>query len=340
MKYICADCINDLELKYYILSLENIAHCDCCGSASSVIELKELYDFFTEFFNCLVVSESSSRNIIQLLEDDWSFFSNSIVAEKILGFVLNTCPNHIISVQVNVDYSEEIYDNINHWDMLKENLKSKSRYITDINYLINDLGWDGFFESQVSLGSEEKLYRARIHHRSQNAYDKTDMKAPPAQNATAGRANPMGIPYLYLSDNEDTVLHEIRATLHDEISLATFIKKSIYTDDILLADFTAIPYLYVQYNVSAKIKSVLLKQRISKDLSKPIRRYDSELDYIPTQFICEFIRLFTDVKGIKFRSSLHDSGVNFVLFDQELMDCIEVNKMQITEKIIKSQLFK
>ncbi|OYQ90404.1 hypothetical protein B9T10_03540 [Wohlfahrtiimonas chitiniclastica] len=289
--------------------------------------------------SCLVVSKNSSGNIIDLLQKDWSFFSNRAAAEKILSFVLEACPNHINSISQNIDYSEEIYDNINYWDILKGKLKSESRYITDINYLINDLGWDGFFESQTSLRDDERLYRARVHHCSQNVYDKSDMKAPPAKNSVAGRANPMGIPYLYLSDNEDTVLHEIRASLHDEISLATFIKGKTCKEKILLADFTESPYLYVQYNVGIKIKSVLLKQRISKDLSKPIRRYDSELDYIPTQFICEFIKLFTNVKGIKFLSSLHSGGINFVLFEQDLVDCVSVNRIKITEKIIKSQSF-
>lgn len=52
MKYICADCIKDFELNHYILSLGHIDNCECCRSKSSVIELKELYDFFTELFSC------------------------------------------------------------------------------------------------------------------------------------------------------------------------------------------------------------------------------------------------------------------------------------------------
>ncbi len=56
------------------------------------------------------------------------------------------------------------------------------------------------------------------------------------------------------------------------------------------------------------------KQKISIDLSKPMRRYDNEIEYIPTQFICEFIKVFTGASGIKFSSSLHPSGNNFVIF--------------------------
>ena len=79
-----------------------------------------------------------------------------------------------------------------------------------------------------------------------------------------------------------------------------------------------------------RIKSTLLKQLISKDLSKPMRRYDSELDYIPTQFICEFIRVFIDVDGIKFKSSLHKFGNNLVIFDQHIMGCTDVKRVQVS----------
>lgn len=60
-----------------------------------------------------------------------------------------------------------------------------------------------------------------------------------------------------------------------------------------------------------------------------MRRYDSELEYVPTQFICEFIKVYTGVHGIKFKSSLHAPGNNFVIFDKEIMECIEVNQVKI-----------
>ncbi|WP_228402509.1 RES domain-containing protein [Chryseobacterium sp. RU33C] len=68
-----------------------------------------------------------------------------------------------------------------------------------------------------------------------------------------------------------------------------------------------------------------------------MRRYDSELDYIPTQFICEFIKIFTGVQGIKFRSSVHITGNNLVIFNQELMECISVKKVKINQLNIRSR---
>ena len=70
-----------------------------------------------------------------------------------------------------------------------------------------------------------------------------------------------------------------------------------------------------------------------------MRRYDSELDYIPTQFICEFIKIFTNVQGIKFKSSLHNAGSNLVLFNSGTMKCRNVKKVQISKSSFASFLF-
>ena len=117
-----------------------------------------------------------------------------------------------------------------------------------------------------------------------------EMGAPPREKSTAGRANVNGIPCLYLCDESETVLYEVRAAYLDEISVGTFIQKD-KNKQIKIADFSSTLSLYANYfepDWTDLIKSRLLTSVISRDLSKPMRRYDSELEYIPTQFICEF----------------------------------------------------
>lgn len=58
---------------------------------------------------------------------------------------------------------------------------------------------------------------------------------------------------------------------------------------------------------------------------------------IPTQFICEYIRFFTKADGIQFYSSLEMNGVNVVLFNQENIECIDVEVHQIEEVKINSR---
>lgn len=70
-----------------------------------------------------------------------------------------------------------------------------------------------------------------------------------------------------------------------------------------------------------------------------MRRSDSELEYIPTQFICEFIRYITGAEGILFASSLYDKGKNFVLFSQEKVICESVELHRVTKVEIESKKY-
>src|SRR5690606_22135372 len=316
MEFVCKECFSDKELKGFIISLDNKGNCDCCKNTEvEIIRIEELFDFFKELFDNFKVVENG-ESLVSKIQGNWSLFSNLENAHNILNFVISKLDTHIQSSEISVDFNDDIKENIGYWSHLKEQLKWERRYLTNINLLTDDLGWDGFFESKIVLQKEDVFYRARLHHNANaDVFSEKEMYSPPKKNASAGRANPAGIPYLYLSDNEETILYEIRAAFLDEVSIASFSLKPEVDTEIYISDFTEVPTLFHPNEVNQKIKSTLLKQVISKDLSKPMRRYDSELDYVPTQFICEFIRIFTGVKGIKFRSSLHNVGNNLVLFD-------------------------
>jgi hypothetical protein len=162
------------------------------------------------------------------------------------------------------------------------------------------------------------------------------------EKVLAGRANPQGIPFLYLSEAKSTTLYEIRASYLDEISIATF--KII--EPIKLIDFTSALQVSI-FDASQQFSTldefvigILLKKKISADLSRPQRRYDSELEYIPTQFICEFIKHLTGADGIKFSSSLDsDIGNNIVLFATKKVECIAVERVRINKINIDSEPF-
>ena len=347
MRYVCKNCFSDEELIGLIISQGNKADCDCCNSKNvEAIEFAELLDFFKDLFENFQVKEhSEGKNLISLIQGNWNFFSSLDCGTKILNEALNKTQSDISDSAVLVDFSDEILDNINYWFTLKEQLKWEKRYFTNIQTLTEDLGWDGFFESKTIVQNDVSYFRARLHTEPEKAtYPIEEMSSPPREFASAGRANALGIPFLYLSDNEETVLYEIRASYLDEVSVATFTKNEEYTNsetnnEVRISDFTETSTLY-HPNFSAvrnNIKSTLLKQLISRDLSKPMRRYDSELDYIPTQFICEFIKVFTNVQGIKFSSSLHNTGSNLVLFDSDTMKCRSVKKVKVSEVQIRSQ---
>ena len=326
------------ELRGFILSQGIIGNCDSCENTEiEVIAIEELLDFFKELFDNFQLNPNG-KSLISLIQGNWSLFRNLECSHKILNDTLNKLGSTITNSEELVDFSEEILENINYWFKLKDQLKWERRYFTDINYITDDLGWDSFFESKVIIKGDDIYYRARLHSNAdEDFFSDKQMFCPPKEISTAGRANPIGIPYLYLSDNEETILYEIRASYLDEVSVATFSLKQENEVEVIISDFTETPTLYHPNGVNKRIKSTLLKQLISRDLSKPMRRYDSELDYIPTQFICEFIKIFTNVQGIKFRSSLHNVGNNLVIFNQDIMNCTSVKKVQVSKVNIKSR---
>jgi len=338
MQFVCKNCFADKELNGFITSQNTIGDCCCCGSKDvEIIPIEELFDFFKELFENFQPKLSGER-FISKIQSNWSLFRNITIGQKILDFTLSQIDTPFKTSRELADFNDEILENVNFWLKLKEQLKWDRRYLTNIGYLTDDLGWDSFFESTTVIKLKDIFYRARLHKNAdEKLFLNEDMFCPKKELSYAGRANPIGIPYLYLSDNEDTVLYEIRASYLDEVSVASFRLKQDLTQNIVISDFTETPSLYAPSEVNKRIKSTLLKQIISRDLSKPMRRYDSELDYIPTQFICEFIKVFTNVQGIKFSSSLHDKGNNIVVFDQNIMECKDVKKVQVSKVFINSK---
>lgn len=338
MLNVCQNCFNDEEIAGYIVSQNKRGDCDLCESKNTkILSLDELFSFFYELFTNFK-SSPTGESLVDIIQKQWNFFKNNQIASDILNYMLTRVPSILDSSTDLVDYADHIMDNVNYWEKLKNQLKWENRYLTDINFLVYELGWDGFFQSQKRIDGKDIFYRARIHQKSnQSPFKVDDMFCPPKEFSTAGRANPSGIPYLYLSDNDTTILHEVKATYLDDVTVAVFKIKDALNKDVIIADFTEIVSLWAPGSIDSKIKATLLKKHISRDLSKPMRRYDSELDYIPTQFICEFIRDFTGVAGIKFKSSVHEDGNNYVIFDQELMSIVEVKKVEISKITIKSR---
>lgn len=320
---VCPNCFADKELKGYISSSINTGLCKICNSSNvPLLEIDELLDFFQELMNNFKASPDGEP-LKSKIQSNWSFFSTHNIASIILNVVLSKITTGIQNSEDLVNYTEDIIENFSYWEKFKDKLKWSNRFISDIDYL-EELGWDGFFNTQFELKPSDELFRARVHHKSNmQAYKVEEMMCPPSNLAGGGRANPLGIPYLYLSDNPKTVLYEVRASYLDELSIGTFqLKKELIS--VKIVDFTEDTSLFQPTNVNQTIKSKLLRDKISRDLSKPMRRYDSEIEYIPTQFICEFIKIFTGANGIRFSSSLHTIGKNIVMFDQDLMECNQV----------------
>jgi hypothetical protein len=334
---VCVNCFNDLELKQFIFTNSHEkGKCDYCSSKNSeLLQIDELLDFFAEFIQIFKL-DTNGIPLVELIQKDWYLFTSETDCQNILSDILLSLKSSFTNTLETVSYSDDIIECTSYWEILKDDLKWKHRFLTDIDRL-NELSWDSFFNKTIKWPNSEPLYRARLHYSGdQNIFEIKDMGCPEKTKAPSGRANPQGIPFLYLSTDIETTLYEIRATFLDEISVGTFRIKD--KSELVLVDFTESPSAYLNVDdIINYTKSLILKKYISNDLSKPIRRYDSELEYIPTQLICEFIRYITGADGILFNSSVHNGGKNIVLFEQDKVKCISVVMHRVTKVEIESK---
>lgn len=331
---ICANCFRDEEIKSFINSeSKEKGKCDYCLEESSLLDIKELLDFFSGYMRIFNEDPSGVR-LMELIQSDWSLFVNDATGTLVLRDILSFLSSPL-SPETIVSYLPEIKECVSYWETLKKELKGKTRFLTSIEQL-QEYQWDSLLCVFSEIDKSFIFYRARINSNGENRpISIGEMGCPPQHLATEGRANPYGIPYLYLCKHLETTLYETRSLYLDILSIATFKVK----DGVLkLVDFTNNQSPLNYDDMIQQTKGRLLRKAISNDLSKPMRRFDSILEYIPTQFICEYIRYNTGADGIQFNSSLHKEGVNVVIFDGAKMECLTVDAFQIESVKIVSRI--
>ena len=70
-------------------------------------------------------------------------------------------------------------------------------------------------------------------------------------------------------------------------------------------------------------------------LSKPVDKNKTPLEYLPTQYLCEFIKN-RGFEGVLYKSFL-GSGHNIVLFDENKVECIETKLYEVTSIKVESE---
>lgn len=135
-------------------------------------------------------------------------------------------------------------------------------------------------------------------------FNKRGSDAPPSEKALEGRANARGISYLYTAVDRKTAIQEMKPQIGRMYSVG----KIILMEDVKIFDFA---YTKKELEAGEYLASLELFN-ISQHFSKPNLGDDQE--YLPTQYICEFIREI-GFEGIKFKSSVSNDGYNVLLFD-------------------------
>jgi hypothetical protein len=269
-------------------------------------------------FSGLIFSNSDHKFINKLLRE---IFANDL---QTYGDYLNK--NIILSCNENPKYTKEVSSLQLTWENFVNEIKSINRFhITSV--------FDFAKLEHILKINSAKISKGKIFYRGRlsdaKGFPKEQMQNPPKYLAKAGRANPVGISYLYIANDLKTTLFETRAALHDYVSIGEFRLK----EDIQIIDLKEIgnkdPFDLAQNELLEDYVAYLpFLRKLSYELARPVRRQDSELDYLPTQYLTEFIKSF-DSDGVAYGSSFNKTGQNVVIFYPEKFDCIEVNVYEI-----------
>lgn len=329
--YACCFC--ESEMKSQILAQDDEE--PCCynrNEVSACVELAEYKDTFHAFFSLFKDADSNNgRSLISIIEEDWRFLNPSLQEKhKFLNELLSEL-NFCYTCDSRVTYLDEITSHLDSWLKLKEDLQERRRYIPEFSLAGQE--WATFSNSTIYLRPGTSLYRARknTEDRRNEPYAPSEMGPPDKTQATDGRANPKGIPFLYLCRDEETTAYEIRSLLLDRVTVGRFeiLKK------LTIIDFAKKPDPFIcetSAGMAILAKETLLLRDINKDMSRPVRRDSNNLEYIPTQYICEYIRHKVKADGVQFGSSIRDTGKNVVLFEhQNKVRCTEVKLYEVKQ---------
>ncbi|HDR6318338.1 TPA: RES family NAD+ phosphorylase [Bacillus thuringiensis] len=310
----------------------------------SVAKLSDLSDMFNKLFTYFKKAKSyyipgvgmptfeemygPGENLWCSIREEWNIFSD-ITNEKLLYDIINAnkyiATEDMISANTMFYTANDVGNQSNFsewWDDLADSLKHKNRFFPQDNSfprkhddLLDYLTI--LFESiSTTVNEDDKFYRARIGEYKEN----TQLEAPPEDLILAsGRANPVGIRVLYSAVDEDTAIAEVRPWKSDTVTIASVNPK----EQLKLVDLSKLPDRMQKVlespfsvdNIDYEFTVLNLLSNLDKALSKPVSPGTSELDYIPSQYLTEFIK-FLGYDGVIFRSSL-GPGENYVFFEQE-----------------------
>jgi hypothetical protein len=179
------------------------------------------------------------------------------------------------------------------------------------------------------------LYRARISDDKQ-LIPKEKMGKPPVELVkSGGRANPVGISYLYTASDYKTAVSEVRPHKGEILTIA----KIKIIDRLKLVDLrnprkSTSPFSKESEQTEQIFKYISLLQHFAEELSKPVLPREAHLEYLPSQYLSELIKDM-GFDGFIFKSSL-GSGDNIVLFTDEKIEIVATELYEVRELIFKT----
>ena len=310
----CDHCFQDRALCTKIIPEHSTEQGKCfiCHTQDGyLIDSRKLTDYF-ELLCEIYRPDNNGKLLVDWLIDDWKLFKiDRTSANNLLCKILGDSER----VRKNFSPSELCEsDQLDRWKQLRDELQYKNRFFPKTPFDREHLR---ILLSNLILDEGDYInqwYRARIEKQGK-PYDAEKMGAPPKDIVTYGRVNPVGIPCLYLSSDKLTAATEVRPYPGEKICVATFtVQDNLTLVDLRNPLYLISPFLFDDAESIASIRgNIGFLERLGQELTTPVLPNSAAIYYIPSQYLCEFIKK-CGYHGVVYSSSV-SQGINLALFD-------------------------
>lgn len=348
-EYCCIKCFADDWMIDYIKGNGTvIKKCSFCNAikvkaittksfADIVSPVIGLYVPVTSFMNLDHLKEiDHSKNMIwDKLTDQWGVFDDPFVGQAILESIFQDDPRNGVeygfmneAVEIQHEWcgweDEETNYGESLWERFCSEIKTKNRFNPrSFNAEVFDKTLEA---NEVELRSGKEMFRSRTQN-SNKVLLKKEMGAPPPELSKYGRMNPQGIPYLYMAEDEDTCVAEVRPDLGATLSVGIFKLKQKCRMVNISDGRIGSPFKWGDDLVRMYFNKNFLKA-FASDVSKSVLASNSYIEYLPTQYVSEYIKN-KGYDGVIYKSS-QTQKMNYTFFDPEIATCKRVYSVGIT----------
>lgn len=336
MTYCCVNCFSDFRLKEIIIKKGQKSRCFFCQSRNVVCISPELLnEILSPLFNLYSAAEQEGVNADRIwnqIQNDWGIFSihlTSEIREALLRSIITdtSSPLWDTLVYIKEKYDGKYEEKMHLWETFKLEIKENNRFFPRDNKKIDEENLEILFQNiEYVINPGDLFYRARQCQKNVRLKPR-EMGKPPRNFTKNGRANPIGIPYLYLASDQYTALAELKPTMKDYITIGRF--KA--TEELRLIDLREIsPFqFYKSEDFDSLVPDIPYLRGLGRDLSQPISPKDTDVEYISTQYLCEFIKN-KGWDGVIYKSYLGE-GDNITLFNDTKLRCMSTKLHQINK---------
>lgn len=318
----CVRCFNDNHLKLTIVAVSQVQGiCSFCGSTNvALLEPTELAELFAPLVTIYEEHENGST-LVEWFAQDWNLFDSTLINEASAVRLLAEILDNGEIVRKHFRPAERFStDGLARWEQLRYELMYVNRYFPDADIDVERLS--SLLPQLVAKELPDRWYRARLMN-SDTPYPIEEMGPPPARRSSHGRANPPGIPYLYLGSDPASAISEVRPHTGETACVAEFrLDEGLRLIDLRDPRMCLSPFSYGDEDkIGALREDLALLARLGDELTRPVLPSGAAIDYVPSQYLCELIKNASyggaeraGYDGVLYSSAI-GGGINLALFD-------------------------